>query len=118
MPEDTNVPKIKGGVIYNINYLFWEVVTWEDKLRGKITIDLKSTSDPVLLRENGVYTYMLPSVVDDIDLGRGQRALIVAQPKTGKTMLLHTIAHSVATNYPDVPNCSMWMVEHKRPTTQ
>ena len=35
-------------------------------------------------------------------LGRGQRALIVAQPKTGKTMLLHTIAHSVATNYPDV----------------
>ena len=26
-----------------------QVVTWEDKLRGKITIDLKSTSDPVLL---------------------------------------------------------------------
>ena len=46
-----------------------QVVTWEDKLRGKITIDLKSTSDPVLLRENGVYTYMLPSVVDDIDYG-------------------------------------------------
>ncbi|WP_448605680.1 glutamate--tRNA ligase [Neorickettsia risticii] len=43
------------------------VVTWEDKLRGKIVIDLHSTSDPIVIRENGTYTYMLPSVVDDIE---------------------------------------------------
>ena len=35
-------------------------------------------------------------------LGRGQRALIVAPPRTGKTILLQHIAHGVATNYPDV----------------
>lgn len=35
-------------------------------------------------------------------LGRGQRALIVAPPRTGKTMLLQHIAHGVAQNYPDV----------------
>lgn len=35
-------------------------------------------------------------------LGKGQRALIVAPPKTGKTMLLQGIAHSIATNYPEV----------------
>jgi transcription termination factor Rho len=35
-------------------------------------------------------------------LGRGQRALIVAPPRTGKTFLLQHIANSVATNYPDV----------------
>lgn len=35
-------------------------------------------------------------------LGRGQRALIVAQPKTGKTILLQNIAHSISTNYPDI----------------
>ncbi|UAT42627.1 transcription termination factor Rho [Anaplasmataceae bacterium AB001_6] len=34
-------------------------------------------------------------------LGKGQRALIVAPPKTGKTMLLKTIAHSIAQNHSD-----------------
>lgn len=46
-----------------------DVISWEDKLRGKITINLKSTSDPIVLRANGFYTYMLPSVIDDIDYG-------------------------------------------------
>ncbi len=35
-------------------------------------------------------------------LGRGQRALIVAPPRTGKTVMLQQIAHGIATNYPDV----------------
>ena len=35
-------------------------------------------------------------------LGMGQRALIVAPPRTGKTMLLQSIANSVAANHPDV----------------
>lgn len=33
--------------------------------------------------------------------GFGQRALITAQPRTGKTMFLQNIAHSVAANHPD-----------------
>jgi transcription termination factor Rho len=35
-------------------------------------------------------------------LGRGQRALIVAPPRSGKTILLQHISHGIATNYPDV----------------
>jgi transcription termination factor Rho len=35
-------------------------------------------------------------------LGRGQRALIVAPPRTGKTILLQHISHGISTNYPDV----------------
>jgi len=35
-------------------------------------------------------------------LGKGQRAMIVAQPKTGKTMLLKDIANSIAANHPEV----------------
>jgi transcription termination factor Rho len=35
-------------------------------------------------------------------MGKGQRALIVAPPRTGKTMLLQSIAHSVAKNHPEV----------------
>jgi transcription termination factor Rho len=34
-------------------------------------------------------------------IGKGQRALIVAPPRTGKTVLLQNIAHSVATNHPE-----------------
>ncbi|MEE8278305.1 MAG: transcription termination factor Rho, partial [Thermoanaerobaculia bacterium] len=35
-------------------------------------------------------------------MGKGQRALIVAAPRTGKTMLLQAIAHSVAKNHPNI----------------
>jgi transcription termination factor Rho len=35
-------------------------------------------------------------------MGKGQRALIVAAPRTGKTMLLQSIAHSIARNQPEV----------------
>ncbi len=35
-------------------------------------------------------------------VGRGQRALIVAPPRTGKTVLLQKMAKSIITNYPDV----------------
>ncbi|HDZ74166.1 transcription termination factor Rho [Aurantimonas sp. C2-6-R+9] len=34
-------------------------------------------------------------------LGKGQRALIVAQPRTGKTVLLQNIAHSITANHPE-----------------
>ena len=35
-------------------------------------------------------------------LGRGQRALIVSPPRTGKTILLHHISQAISTNYPDI----------------
>ena len=35
-------------------------------------------------------------------LGKGQRALVVAPPRTGKTVMLQNIAHSIAQNHPEV----------------
>ncbi len=35
-------------------------------------------------------------------IGKGQRGLIVAAPRTGKTMLLQNIAHSIAANHPEI----------------
>jgi transcription termination factor Rho len=44
-----------------------------------------------------------PRVVDLFSpIGKGQRGLIVAQPKTGKTILLKDIANSIAWNHPEV----------------
>jgi transcription termination factor Rho len=35
-------------------------------------------------------------------IGKGQRGLIVAQPKTGKTMLLKAVANAIAANHPEI----------------
>jgi len=45
---------------------------------------------------------MSPRVIDLVaPLGKGQRGLIVAPPRTGKTVLLQNIAHSITTNHPE-----------------
>ncbi len=42
-------------------------------------------------------------VIDLISpLGKGQRAIIVAPPRTGKTMMLQNIAHAIADNHPEI----------------
>ena len=51
---------------------------------------------------SGSYDNLSARVVDLFSpIGKGQRALIVAQPKTGKTMLLKDIANSIAANHPE-----------------
>ena len=51
---------------------------------------------------NGHNDNMSARVVDMFaPIGKGQRALIVAQPKTGKTILLKDIANSIAANHPE-----------------
>ena len=90
------------------------------------TIERVNGGDPEKLRHRVSFDDMTPlypdemlkmEVVDDKDKGRslsarvidliaptgkGQRSLIVAPPRTGKTVMLQNIAHSIATNYPDV----------------
>ncbi len=46
---------------------------------------------------------MTPRVIDLVSpLGMGQRALIVAPPRTGKTMILQNLARSIAANHPEI----------------
>ena len=50
----------------------------------------------------GSYDNLSARVVDLFSpIGKGQRGLIVAQPKTGKTMLLKDIANAIAANHPE-----------------
>src|SRR5919106_1346019 len=55
-------------------------------------IGLEAASDNLSAR---VMDLMVP-------IGKGQRGLIVASPRTGKTMLLQNIANSITTNHPEV----------------
>lgn len=42
-------------------------IEWNDEIRGKISLSPATMSDPILVRGNGEFTYMLPSTVDDVD---------------------------------------------------
>ena len=44
-------------------------IEWTDLIRGEQRFDPKLLSDPVVRREDGSWLYLLPSVIDDVDLG-------------------------------------------------
>src|SRR5215217_3649408 len=44
-------------------------IEWNDLIRGPQRFDSKLLSDPVVRREDGSWLYLLPSVIDDVDLG-------------------------------------------------
>jgi glutamyl-tRNA synthetase len=44
-------------------------IVWSDLIRGEQRFDPKLLSDPVVRREDGSWLYLLPSVIDDLDLG-------------------------------------------------
>ena len=55
-----------------------------------------------LERGNGATEDVTPRIIDlAAPIGRGQRGLIVAPPKSGKTVMLQSIAQSIANNHPD-----------------
>ncbi|WP_371223036.1 transcription termination factor Rho [Orientia tsutsugamushi] len=60
----------------------------EEKISFEVDLDYKNLSTRVM------------ELVSP--MGKGQRALIVAPPRTGKTILLQNIAHSIATNHPEI----------------
>ena len=52
--------------------------------------------------ENIPYGELAPRIIDLVSpIGKGQRGLIVAPPKTGKTVLLQQIAHAITANHPE-----------------
>ncbi len=44
-------------------------VIWSDLVRGDCNYNTGNVSDPVVIREDGTFLYLLPSIVDDIDHG-------------------------------------------------
>jgi transcription termination factor Rho len=77
-----------------------------DKARHKVHFDNLTPLYPTrwmkMEIEDPTVKDLSPRVIDIVSpLGMGQRALIVAQPRTGKTVLLQNIAHSITANHPE-----------------
>lgn len=97
-----------------------------EKFFPLVKIDRVNGSSPEAMRDRIPFDHLVPIFPDEkfrlespkvpqvmdkiamrvVDLfspiGKGQRGLIVAQPKTGKTMLLKNIANAIAANHPEV----------------
>jgi transcription termination factor Rho len=69
-----------------------EAINFEPPARGQDHIRLEADPENLSTR---VMDLMTP-------LGKGQRGLIVAPPRTGKTMLLQSIANAITTNHPEI----------------
>jgi transcription termination factor Rho len=79
----------------------------KDPKDGKVEISAARTGRLELAREADrkdlVRKDVTTRVIDLIaPLGKGQRGLIVAPPRTGKTVMLQNIAHAIAHNHPEV----------------
>ncbi len=77
-----------------------------EKIRHKIHFDnltpLYPTERLRMEIENPTGKDITPRVIDLVaPIGKGQRSLIVAQPRTGKTVILQNIAHSITANHPE-----------------
>ena len=94
-----------------------------DKYFPLVKIKLVNGRSPEFIRDRVPFDFLTPLFPDEkfnltggghhtdnscriVDLfspiGKGQRGLIVSQPKTGKTMLLKSIANAIADNHPEV----------------
>lgn len=76
-----------------------------DSIRDRVQFEYMTPlfpSEKFCLTGNG-HNNLSTRVVDLFSpIGKGQRGLIVAQPKTGKTVLLQNIANAIADNHPEV----------------
>src|SRR5438094_468432 len=83
-----------------------EAINFEspDQAREKVFFDNLTPLYPDEMLNMEVAADNLSARVIDLvtPIGKGQRALIVSPPRTGKTMLLQTIANSITQNHPEV----------------
>ncbi|TCM17038.1 glutamyl-tRNA synthetase [Novosphingobium sp. PhB165] len=71
LTEDEKAAKIAAGDLPHWRFLLDhdEPITWEDGIRGPQKFDPAQISDPVIRRADGSWLYMLPSAIDDVDMG-------------------------------------------------
>ena len=84
-----------------------------DKINGRVPSEVRDRvpfehltplfpDEKYMLCGNRTTTNLSTRIVDLFaPIGKGQRALIVAQPKTGKTMLMKDVANAIAANHPE-----------------
>jgi glutamyl-tRNA synthetase len=68
-PEGENTPVEGRAPHWRFRLDHGAPIHWDDSVRGEQKFDPALLSDPVIRRADGSWLYLLPSVIDDIDLG-------------------------------------------------
>lgn len=68
-PDGENAPVEGRSPHWRFRLDHDQPIAWNDLVRGEQAFDPKLLSDPVIRRADGSWLYLLPSVIDDIDLG-------------------------------------------------
>ncbi|MGE0408611.1 MAG: transcription termination factor Rho, partial [Amphiplicatus sp.] len=111
-PGDTVVGEIRSPKDGERYFALLKVgtINFEDpeKARHKVHFDTLTPLYPderlkmEVATEEGKKKDLTARVIDLVaPIGKGQRSLIVAQPRTGKTVILQNIAHSISANHPE-----------------
>ena len=71
LSEEDRVAKEAQGIVPHWRFMLDhdEQIAWNDGVRGPQKFDAAQLSDPVVRRADGSWLYMLPSAVDDLDMG-------------------------------------------------
>ena len=71
LTEDEKAARIAAGEMPHWRFLLdrERAITWQDGIRGAQQFDPAMMSDPVVRRADGSWLYMLPSAIDDVDMG-------------------------------------------------
>lgn len=71
LTEADHAAKVEAGERPHWRFLLSrdEAIEWHDGIRGAQHFDPAQMSDPVIRRADGSWLYMLPSVIDDVDMG-------------------------------------------------
>ncbi len=71
LTEEERAAKEAGGIAPHWRFKLDHdaPIAWEDGVRGSVKFDPAQLSDPVIRRADGSWLYMLPSAVDDIEMG-------------------------------------------------
>lgn len=95
MPDEKYYPMVKAITINGL-----DPVAVRDRMRFEHLVPL--FPEEKFNITNGKYSNISTRIVDMFaPIGKGQRALIVAPPKTGKTILLKDIANAISENHPE-----------------
>lgn len=82
-----------------------KTTSWDDKIKGRITYEGRTFSDPVLVRENNVPTYTFCSVVDDVEFNITD--IIRGEDHITNTAIQIQIFEALGTKAPDFAHLAL-----------
>lgn len=82
-----------------------EPICWQDMVKGQINFEGKNISDPILIRGDGSMTYMLCSVIDDIDYKISH--IIRGEDHVTNSAIMLQIFKSLNAEYPNMGHLSL-----------